>query len=257
MMCTYNAYKKTKRREGVRNCGLDGVLKGEDGESSKDFRPEITAWRDEIMKLTKCDIFQPGYILRLINGMFTYNHDKYFVLRAGRRGKLQKVGEFTMAFEESPNMSEIVRVPDPDNPKKYIQKSVISRPWFSIPFYLNYHLTCSTHLIQGDGTFNTGGFDSFMKRVIMAECALSDGVLAIMGPQNSACDGSFFPSQMKLSGVVVQGQWFTGCDSGITVQRASWVYPTSTTGNETLTVRSSLISWKDIGMEGFVSRGAS
>ncbi|GJZ97516.1 hypothetical protein Tco_0669969 [Tanacetum coccineum] len=144
--------------------------------------------------------------------MFTYNREKYFVLRAGRRGKVQKVGEFTMAFEESPNMSKIVRVPDLDNPKKYMQKSVISRLWFSIPLYLNCHLTCSMHLIQGDGTFNIGGFDSFIKRVIMAECALFDGVFAIMGPQNSvsyqyaACDGSFFPSQMKLSGAVVQGQ---------------------------------------------------
>ncbi|GKD15337.1 hypothetical protein Tco_1199744 [Tanacetum coccineum] len=200
--------------------------------------------------------------MRLINDMFTYNRDKYFVLRVGRRGKVQKVGEFTMAFEESPNMSKIVRVPDLDNLKKYMQKSVISRPWFSIPLYLNCHLTCSMHLIQGDGTFNTGGFDSFMKRVIMAECALFDGVVAIMGPQNSvsyqyaACDGSFFPSQMKLSGAVVQGQWFTGCDSGVAVQWVSWIYPTSVTGNETLTARSSLISWKDIGTEGFVSKGA-
>nr|GEW92916.1 hypothetical protein [Tanacetum cinerariifolium] len=43
----------------------------------------------------------------------------------------------------------------------------------------------------------------------------------------ATCDGSFFPSQMKLSGVVVQGQWFTGCDSGIAVQWVSWVYLTS------------------------------
>ncbi|GJZ27830.1 SOSS complex subunit B [Tanacetum coccineum] len=225
-----NAYKKTKRREfkysfleefgwyahvvkkdeseGARNCGLAGVSTGEDGKSSKDFRP-----RDY-----KCDVFQPGDILRLTNGMFTYNHDKYFMLRAGRRGKVQKVGEFTMAFEESPNMR--------------------------------------------DGTFNTGGFDSFMKRVIMAGCALSDGVVAIMGPQNSvsyqyeACYGSFFPSQMMLSGAVVQGQWFMVCDSGVAVQWVSWIYPTSVTGNETLTARSSLISWKDIGTEGFVSKGA-
>nr|GEV06808.1 protein root hair defective 3 [Tanacetum cinerariifolium] len=38
---------------------------------------------------------------------------------------------------------------------------------------------------QGDDTFNIRGFDSFMKRVITAECALSDGVVAIMGPQTS------------------------------------------------------------------------
>nr|GEU85894.1 lysine-specific demethylase REF6 [Tanacetum cinerariifolium] len=127
------------------------------------------------------------------------------------------------------------------------------------------HLTFSTHLIQGDGTFNTGGFDSFIKQVIMAECAFSDGVVVIMGPQNSGhknyeskllptlliinngtkgetCDGSFFPSQMKMSRAVVQGQWFTVCDSGVAIQWVSWVYPISTTGNETLTARSSLIS---------------
>ncbi|GKE41733.1 hypothetical protein Tco_1469017, partial [Tanacetum coccineum] len=40
---------------------------------------------------------------------------------------------------------------------------------------------------------------------------------------------------MKLSGAVVQGQWFTGCDLGVAVEWVSWVYPTSATGNETLT----------------------
>nr|GEV86331.1 SOSS complex subunit B homolog [Tanacetum cinerariifolium] len=111
---------KKDESEGARNCSLVGVLMGGDGESSKDFRP-----RD----------YSPGDILRLTNGMFTYNRDKYFVLRAGRRGKVQKVGEFTMAFEESPNMSEIVRVPDPDNPKKYMQKNYFDKvitllnPW--------------------------------------------------------------------------------------------------------------------------------
>nr|GEV46795.1 protein root hair defective 3-like [Tanacetum cinerariifolium] len=103
------------------------------------------------------------------------------------------------------------------------------------------HLTFSTHLIQGDDTFNTGGFDSFIKQVIMAECALSDGVVVIMGPQNSGhknyetCNGGFFSSQMKLPRAVVQGQWFTGCGSGVAIQWVSWVYPTSATGNETLT----------------------
>ncbi|GKD59529.1 hypothetical protein Tco_1297038, partial [Tanacetum coccineum] len=147
-----------------------------------------------------------------------YNRDKYFVPRAGRRGKVQKVGEFTMAFEESPNMSEIVRVPDPYNPKKYIQKSVISRP-------------------------------CFMKRVIMDECALFDGVVVIMGPQNSVYHDNFFPSQMKeMSEVVVQGQWFMGCDSVVAVQWVSWVYPTSATGNETLTAGRTL-AWKDLSLE--------
>ncbi|GKD39793.1 SOSS complex subunit B [Tanacetum coccineum] len=77
-------------------------------------------WNEE------CDAFQPGDIVRLTNGIFAYDRGKHFVLRAGRRGKVEKVGEFTMAFVESPNMSEIVWVPDPNNPKKYMQESVIS-----------------------------------------------------------------------------------------------------------------------------------
>ncbi|PQM34993.1 SOSS complex subunit B homolog isoform X1 [Prunus yedoensis var. nudiflora] len=35
------------------------------------------------------------------------------LLRAGKRGKIEKVGEFTMAYVETPNMSEIRWVPDP------------------------------------------------------------------------------------------------------------------------------------------------
>nr|GEY09939.1 protein root hair defective 3-like [Tanacetum cinerariifolium] len=41
------------------------------------------------------------------------------------------------------------------------------------------HITCSVHLIQGDGTFNTEGFDSFIQQLKMAECALFDGAVAI------------------------------------------------------------------------------
>ncbi|KAI3684189.1 hypothetical protein L6452_33409 [Arctium lappa] len=44
---------------------------------------------------------------------------------------------------------------------------------------------CSTHLIEGDGTFNAQGLDSFIKQVKMAECGLSYAVVAIMGPQSS------------------------------------------------------------------------
>ncbi|KAJ9559643.1 hypothetical protein OSB04_004803 [Centaurea solstitialis] len=44
---------------------------------------------------------------------------------------------------------------------------------------------CSTHLIEGDGTFNAEGLDSFIKQVKMAECGLSYAVVAIMGPQSS------------------------------------------------------------------------
>ncbi|KAK9066181.1 hypothetical protein SSX86_013502 [Deinandra increscens subsp. villosa] len=44
---------------------------------------------------------------------------------------------------------------------------------------------CSTHLIEGDGTFNRAGLDNFIKQVKMGECGLSYAVVAIMGPQSS------------------------------------------------------------------------
>ncbi|EYU45854.1 hypothetical protein ABFS82_04G096500 [Erythranthe guttata] len=44
---------------------------------------------------------------------------------------------------------------------------------------------CSTHLIDGDGTFNVTGIDSFMKEVKLSDCGLSYAVVAIMGPQSS------------------------------------------------------------------------
>lgn len=78
-------------------------------------------WGDE------CDAFEPGDILSLSNGIFSYNNHKQLVLRAGKRGKLLKVGEFTMLFVENPNMSEIRWVPDPTRTSNtYIQDSVIS-----------------------------------------------------------------------------------------------------------------------------------
>ncbi|KAL9999391.1 putative P-loop containing nucleoside triphosphate hydrolase [Helianthus debilis subsp. tardiflorus] len=44
---------------------------------------------------------------------------------------------------------------------------------------------CSTHLIEGDGTFNRDGLDNFIKQVKLGECGLSYAVVAIMGPQSS------------------------------------------------------------------------
>ncbi|KAK1434208.1 hypothetical protein QVD17_11127 [Tagetes erecta] len=44
---------------------------------------------------------------------------------------------------------------------------------------------CSTHLIEGDGTFNAVGLDNFIKQVKLRECGLSYAVVAIMGPQSS------------------------------------------------------------------------
>ncbi|KAG9132048.1 hypothetical protein Leryth_017822 [Lithospermum erythrorhizon] len=44
---------------------------------------------------------------------------------------------------------------------------------------------CSTHLIDGDGTFNIVGVDNFVKEVKLAECGLSYAIVSIMGPQSS------------------------------------------------------------------------
>ena len=44
---------------------------------------------------------------------------------------------------------------------------------------------CSTQLIDGNGTFNVQGLESFLKAVRLAECGLSYAVVSIMGPQSS------------------------------------------------------------------------
>lgn len=64
----------------------------------------------------ECDAFQPGDIVRLMNGVFSF-HKNNLVLRAGKKGALEKTGEFTMAFSENVNMSKLQWVPDPINPK--------------------------------------------------------------------------------------------------------------------------------------------
>jgi len=76
-------------------------------------------WGDE------CDSFDSGDIIYLTNGIFSYQRGN-LVLRAGKRGKLEKIGEFTMSYVETPNMSEIYWIPDPANFNKYMQKHVIS-----------------------------------------------------------------------------------------------------------------------------------
>ncbi|XP_010552218.1 PREDICTED: protein ROOT HAIR DEFECTIVE 3-like [Tarenaya hassleriana] len=45
--------------------------------------------------------------------------------------------------------------------------------------------SCSTQLIDGDGTFNITGLDHFIKEVKLGECGLSYAVVSIMGPQSS------------------------------------------------------------------------
>ncbi|MBA0716871.1 hypothetical protein Golax_004728, partial [Gossypium laxum] len=73
----------------------------------------------------ECEAFEAGDIIRMENGIFSYNKNN-LVLRAGRRGKVEKVGDFTMEFVETPNLSEVKWVPDPNNSNKYVQHSVIS-----------------------------------------------------------------------------------------------------------------------------------
>ncbi|KAH7577465.1 hypothetical protein JRO89_XS01G0254600 [Xanthoceras sorbifolium] len=68
-------------------------------------------WEDE------CEAFEAGDIVRLTNGIFSTNRNN-LVLRAGKRGKVEKVGEFAMVFVETPNMSEIRWVADPTHSKK-------------------------------------------------------------------------------------------------------------------------------------------
>ncbi|KAF3449170.1 hypothetical protein FNV43_RR09898 [Rhamnella rubrinervis] len=77
-------------------------------------------WGDE------CEVFEAGDIVRLENGIFSYGYRNNLILRAGKRGKIEKVGEFTMAFVETPNMSEIRWIPDPNNSIAYVQEGVIA-----------------------------------------------------------------------------------------------------------------------------------
>ncbi|CAG7896155.1 unnamed protein product, partial [Brassica rapa] len=80
----------------------------------------IQLWGDE------CDAFEAGDIVNLTNGIFSYVRNGGLLLRAGKRGKMEKVGEFAVAFVETPNVSEIQWSPDPEYPKRYIQNGVVS-----------------------------------------------------------------------------------------------------------------------------------
>ncbi|KAH7676955.1 putative nucleic acid binding protein [Dioscorea alata] len=73
----------------------------------------------------ECEAFEPGDIVQLTNGIFSY-HKNNLVLRAGKRGSVEKVGEFTMMFVETPNLSEIRWARDGKNPKNFVQEEVIS-----------------------------------------------------------------------------------------------------------------------------------
>ncbi|KAJ7533195.1 hypothetical protein O6H91_13G037100 [Diphasiastrum complanatum] len=68
---------------------------------------------------SECDAFQPGDIVRLTNGIFSF-HKTNLVLRAGKKGLIEKVGEFSMVFVEAPNLSLLQWVQDPADPKVWI-----------------------------------------------------------------------------------------------------------------------------------------
>ncbi|KAL5198495.1 hypothetical protein ABZP36_002007 [Zizania latifolia] len=74
----------------------------------------------------ECDAFEPGDIVRLTDGIFSYHRGNSLVLRAGRRGRTEKVGEFTMLFVETPNMSELRWARDPGDPRRMVQEAVVS-----------------------------------------------------------------------------------------------------------------------------------
>ena len=57
-------------------------------------------WGDE------CQAFELGDIVQLTNSIFSC-HKNNLVLRACKRGGVEKVNEFTMMFVETPNLSEI------------------------------------------------------------------------------------------------------------------------------------------------------
>uniref|UniRef100_A0A0D9X0D6 SOSS complex subunit B homolog n=1 Tax=Leersia perrieri TaxID=77586 RepID=A0A0D9X0D6_9ORYZ len=76
----------------------------------------------------ECDAFEPGDIVRLTDGIFSYHRANSLVLRAGRRGRTEKVGEFTMLFVEAPNMSEVKWARYPGDPKRMVPEEAAGSP---------------------------------------------------------------------------------------------------------------------------------
>ncbi|KAF5929889.1 hypothetical protein HYC85_000056, partial [Camellia sinensis] len=77
--------------------------------------------------------------------------------------------------------------------------------------------SCSTHLIEGDGTFNFARIENFLKEVKLAECGLSYAVVSIMGPQSRKKCTLYRFSTSCSTGVKSQttkGIWLAKC-SGI------------------------------------------
>ncbi|GBG58915.1 hypothetical protein CBR_g24266 [Chara braunii] len=63
---------------------------------------------------SEIDAFKPGDIVRLTDGLFSFEKTN-LALRAGRKGHLEKIGEFCMVFKEQPNMSRLQWVQEPSS----------------------------------------------------------------------------------------------------------------------------------------------
>ncbi|XP_034212675.1 protein ROOT HAIR DEFECTIVE 3 homolog 2-like [Prunus dulcis] len=79
---------------------------------------------------------------------------------------------------------------------------------------------CATQLIYGDGKFNADGLDRFVKEVKLAECGVSYGVVAIVGPQSSgksALQNHLFTTKFKEMNAnsgrnqTTKGIWIAKC----------------------------------------------
>ncbi|KAK8613390.1 hypothetical protein V6N13_101152 [Hibiscus sabdariffa] len=73
----------------------------------------------------ECEAFEASDIIRMENEIFSYKKNN-LVLRAGKRGRIEKMGEFIVEFVETPNLSESKWVSDPNNSNRYARHTVIS-----------------------------------------------------------------------------------------------------------------------------------
>ncbi|XP_020150769.1 uncharacterized protein [Aegilops tauschii subsp. strangulata] len=127
----------SREREGVRiardrsdRLRFRGERGGAREETCLSLVADETATVHFLLWGTECDAFEPGDIVRLTSGIFSYHRGNKLFLRAGKRGRTKKVGEFTMTFVETPNMSIEMRWgrwgPDPGDPRKMVQEAVLS-----------------------------------------------------------------------------------------------------------------------------------
>lgn len=66
----------------------------------------LQLWGDEV------EAVNPGDIIRLTQGYFTLQKQALFV-KAGRRGRIERIGEFCLLFTEVPNLSRVQWTTDP------------------------------------------------------------------------------------------------------------------------------------------------